>query len=156
MSCPLPQVMVSHVESWWVPSKQDAPQTVLTIAVSLLRAGLSALRFLSLHVGITAPTKRKERAELHTVLGVDSPFFSTIVLLNNQLFPQGWWFSGKKDPWKAVVIKPLARSPLLFASYQKHVTASQARASGKELRRHQDAAPRASLACGRSETAVFR
>ena len=35
------------------------------------------------------------------VLGVDSPFFSTIVLLKNQLFV--WVFDGlpeKKRPWK--------------------------------------------------------
>ena len=35
------------------------------------------------------------------VLGVDSPFCSTIVLFKNQLFPLGFcWFSEKKDPWK--------------------------------------------------------
>ena len=33
--------------------------------------------------------------------GVDSPFFSAIVLFNNQLFPQGFRrFSRKQDPWK--------------------------------------------------------
>ena len=32
---------------------------------------------------------------------VPFPFFSAIVLVNNQPFPRGfWWFSGKKDPWK--------------------------------------------------------
>ena len=32
---------------------------------------------------------------------VDSPFFSTILLLKNQLSPQGCWcFLRKKDPWK--------------------------------------------------------
>ena len=36
-----------------------------------------------------------------SILGVDSPFFSAIVLFENQPFPQGfWWFSRKKDPWK--------------------------------------------------------
>ena len=35
------------------------------------------------------------------ILGVDSPFFSAIVLFNNQPFPQGvWWLSRKKDPSK--------------------------------------------------------
>ena len=38
-------------------------------------------------------------------LGVDSPFFSTIVLFKIQLFPQGvgqslGWFFRKKGPWK--------------------------------------------------------
>ena len=33
--------------------------------------------------------------------GVASPFFSTIVLFKNQLFPQGFgWFFRKKDAWK--------------------------------------------------------
>ena len=33
--------------------------------------------------------------------GLDSPFFSTIVLFENQLFPLGfYWFFEKKDPWK--------------------------------------------------------
>ena len=34
-------------------------------------------------------------------LGVDFPFFSTVVLVKNLLFSQGfWWFSRKKDLWK--------------------------------------------------------
>ena len=34
-------------------------------------------------------------------LGVDSPFFSTIVLFTKQPFSLGFWrFSRKKDPWK--------------------------------------------------------
>ena len=38
---------------------------------------------------------------------VDSPFFSAIVLFNNQPIPQDvWWFSGKKDPWKEWVSSP--------------------------------------------------
>ena len=32
--------------------------------------------------------------------GVDSPFFSAIVLFKNQPFPAFWWLSRKKDPWK--------------------------------------------------------
>ena len=42
-----------------------------------------------------------QRDSCPTTLGVDSPLFSTIVIFNNQLFPQRcWWLSGKKDPWK--------------------------------------------------------
>ena len=44
---------------------------------------------------------KKVRLPLATPLGVHSPFFSTIVLLKNQLFPLGFrWLSGKNDPWK--------------------------------------------------------
>ena len=35
------------------------------------------------------------------VLGADSPFFSTIIIFNNQPFSVGFRrFSRKKDPWK--------------------------------------------------------
>ena len=45
--------------------------------------------------------ERDKKPRIPTDLGIDSPFFSTIVLFKNQLFLQGFgWFCGKKDSWK--------------------------------------------------------
>ena len=54
----------------------------------------------SFGVRFGVPSSRVEMGPLHfeTSLGVDSPFFSTIVLFKDQLFPQGFgWFFRKKD-----------------------------------------------------------
>ena len=51
--------------------------------------------------GLLLASVKKKKKTPSTKLGVDSPFFSTIVLLKNQLFPQGFgWFCRKKDAWK--------------------------------------------------------
>ena len=50
---------------------------------------------------VCGPIRAPRKVAGWTILGVDSPFFSSIVLFNNQLFSQGfWWFPRKKDPWK--------------------------------------------------------
>ena len=63
----------------------------------------------------TALLKQCSCLNIASVLGVDSPFFSAIVLFKNQPFPQGfWWFSRKKDPWKEWGSYPLDVQQVAF------------------------------------------
>ena len=58
--------------------------------------GLPGLRLVAAH----AWRMLSSGAAPPTTLGVDSPFFSTIVLFKNRLFPLGFWLPEKKDAWK--------------------------------------------------------